>query len=781
MLKPYIFFIIITFIRTNFVFASIFYVTSNADSGVGSLRNAIIEANKKMGKDSIYFNIPLSSVEARRITLQDTLQPILDTLIIDGTTQEAGNAFGKSNAKIGINVTSLQNVNRCLDIFSTNCEIYGLWIDRTYLGILAERSHCIIGAPGKGNVITGETFAISLNLDSAVIIQGNIIGADTIGSVAMPNFYGVYSVTSYGLIIGGSKKGSGNLFAGEIQGSKGVILAYNRDIFIKGNYFGTNSLSGINLGNNVGVWLAYDTNVVIGGRYIEERNIVSENDEGISVWHCKRVVIQGNYVGTDVTGTKALGNKFWGIGVGTNSDSVWIGGSRNKNEGNIISGNGEGIDIGSSKRIVVQGNKIGTDTSGNQPLPNLMEGMYIYESSKILIGSTVASHSNIIAHNNGPAVTCIGDDKLISIVQNNIFCNYTGIFMEESYGKVPNMGIEPPELTFVNSRRVEGTSAPKATIEIFQNNLCNSCEGAKFIGGTLANSLGNWTFSGNIPFRITATQTDTLGNTSSFAECMDSIGCTSIHANFFSKENLCTNDSIKFTDESKVYSGSHIKTWNWSFGDSSFSTKQNPKHLYTKRGTYQVMLKVENSDGCADTFSRKIVIHLNSSASFDFSENGPLFSFVNTSFPNDSSSFYWTFGDGATSTEENPSHAYQHEGIYKVCLSVYDSACLSTDTTCDTLSFISASSNSVLNNSTIIVTPNPSSSTFRIFSLNPDVKITSVTVLSLLGQEQKIFVTSGEQPNALQLKIDSKESGMRILRITTDKGVFNKKITLLLN
>src|SRR5258705_10108593 len=81
-------------------------------------------------------------------------------------------------------------------------------------------------------------------------------------------------------------------------------------------------------------------------------------------------MVQGNYIGTDVTGTLSLGNINNGVLLETGSSGNTIGGTAT-GAGNLISGNGDfGIAIGTSSNVI-QGNFIGTDASGKQPLPNL--------------------------------------------------------------------------------------------------------------------------------------------------------------------------------------------------------------------------------------------------------------------------------------------------------------------------------------------------------------------------------------------------------------------------
>jgi PKD repeat protein len=128
---------------------------------------------------------------------------------------------------------------------------------------------------------------------------------------------------------------------------------------------------------------------------------------------------------------------------------------------------------------------------------------------------------------------------------------------------------------------------------------------------------------------------------------------------------------VQFTDTS---SGGTITGWQWNFGDGSTSTAQNPSHTYANTGTYAVSLTVTNSEGQSATATINITVGEGQAQSmtclFDIQPQGnqvPLtVNFVNTS--TNATSYQWSFGDGGTSTDTNPSHVYQAVGDYPVTL-----------------------------------------------------------------------------------------------------------------
>jgi PKD repeat protein len=128
--------------------------------------------------------------------------------------------------------------------------------------------------------------------------------------------------------------------------------------------------------------------------------------------------------------------------------------------------------------------------------------------------------------------------------------------------------------------------------------------------------------------------------------------------------------AVTFTDTSS----GNVTAWLWDFGDGNTSTEQNPEHLYASAGTYTATLNASNAYGF-NVSTAADVIHVLSApvARFTFTPdegNAPL----NVTFAEASSgnvtAWSWDFGDGQTSTEQNPEHTYTAAGIYTVALNV---------------------------------------------------------------------------------------------------------------
>jgi gliding motility-associated-like protein len=117
--------------------------------------------------------------------------------------------------------------------------------------------------------------------------------------------------------------------------------------------------------------------------------------------------------------------------------------------------------------------------------------------------------------------------------------------------------------------------------------------------------------------------------------------------------------------------------FSWDFGDGNFSTLYSPDHTYTGQGEYSVSLTATTGEGCQETYTVPNIIKVYTQPKADFTTDfdlvtiqNPVINFTNTSSSGDNP--LWKFGDGDTSTLDNPSHTYKNIGIYEVWL-VYQS------------------------------------------------------------------------------------------------------------
>lgn len=141
----------------------------------------------------------------------------------------------------------------------------------------------------------------------------------------------------------------------------------------------------------------------------------------------------------------------------------------------------------------------------------------------------------------------------------------------------------------------------------------------------------------------------------------------------FLYDTSCTGDPIYFTDLS-IGNGSSVNTWQWDFGDGSTSILQNPTHPYATAGNYMVQLVVTNLWGCSDSVWHTIAVDSLPSANFIWANvclgDSMFFADLSTSGGSSITNWYWDFGDGNSSMQQNPSHLYANSGSYNVQLIV---------------------------------------------------------------------------------------------------------------
>jgi hypothetical protein len=421
--------------------AMTFTVTNTSDSGAGSLRQAILDSNANPPPPNmtnlIQFNIPGSGVHT--ITLASTLPEIDQPVVIDGYTQPSASANTLAigdNAVILIKIDGgafgtiirLCNSAACGGpVAGDHCTIRGLsmqvsgggtiidvrsgnnLIAGNFLGVdtdgqtvngfatgvttnaLANVTGNTVGgtSPSARNVIAANNAGNPLIVADAdsTLVQGNYLGTNAPGTApigAAPT--GIVIELGSGVTIGGSAPGAGNVVNAT---NIGVQVCCNpNNPTVQGNLIGTDATGTIafhTLFNGISV--NHSTNTMIGGSAAGAGNVVSSGGYGIAIGTFAGsptgVVIQGNKIGTDITGTMPLGNSLCGIWVTTGSNDGGTIGGTSAGQGNIIAfsgANGVSITSGSTGWQIL-GNSIHDNTllgitlsvSGcgvNSPIPN---------------------------------------------------------------------------------------------------------------------------------------------------------------------------------------------------------------------------------------------------------------------------------------------------------------------------------------------------------------------------------------------------------------------------
>ncbi len=295
-------------------------------------------------------------------------------------------------------------------------------------------SHVTIGgtAAGARNVISDNgNFGVWISGSgvTGVVVQGNFIGTDASGRVALGNAANGVQVDSGAVknTIGGTVAGASNYISG--NQASGITLngSGTADNLIAGNIVGANVSGTSALPNSGwGVFLgdAGPGNTVGGASYSEAANVISGNDQGgVAIYGADAVgdVVDGHRIGTDITGSHALGNADSGVYVGnwgTSGDAA----SDTTIAGNVISANGTyGAWItGGARNTLVVGNIIGTDVTGTRPLGNLLDGVNIQGGcSGNTVGGTAPYAGNLISANGNSGVSISGSGTDANVVDGN--------------------------------------------------------------------------------------------------------------------------------------------------------------------------------------------------------------------------------------------------------------------------------------------------------------------------------------------------------------------------
>ena len=423
---------------------SVYTVTTTADEGAGSLRQAIDDANAAPGADEIRFDVPGEGV--RTVAPLSALPAVTGPLTIDATSQPgylgsplielsgagAGPADGLTFAAAGV-VRGL-TINRFAGsgiVFDadtrTGANAGGSRVEGCYIGtnaagdaaagngmsgVSVRADDVTIGGtgPGQRNVISGNAVGIAV-AGSGVLIQGNYVGTDAYGVRAVGNrTYGIWVSIGNNCRVGGTAAGAGNVISG--NGASGVRIGGAPfppapvGTVVEGNHIGTDVFGTRAVPNGSDPEAEFQDGVTtfavsrIGGPTAASRNVISGNHgAGIAVLATDSRdtdMIQGNYVGTDVNGGAAVPNGADGVMLDQTRSTF---GRPVRIAGNVVSGNQRnGIHLianlvssqPSSNLITIAGNFVGADASGRSALGNGGHGIALETAKGVTIGAAGA-------------------------------------------------------------------------------------------------------------------------------------------------------------------------------------------------------------------------------------------------------------------------------------------------------------------------------------------------------------------------------------------------------
>lgn len=528
--------ILCLFVSMNTAVAGTFTVTTNADAGPGSLREAILlaNANGTAVPDLIQFNIPNQSEAGRTITLQTELPALSSNITIDGTTQPGTN-LGISSARITLyldhytsipftylfiqNATGVSVYGICFKFFADPDSGGGL----NYAIGLRNASQVIIGAAGKGNMVSGVREGISNNYwnyfdpDSAksVTIQGNVFGLSSTNDVVKGGLLNLRGAAD--VLVGGPTAAEGNLY---IRASVYMTEIDN-----------SNSATFVTMQNN--------------------RFNINWDGSMYYYFNSGKVELWGNITDDSlVTKTKILNNQFCGNGI-------------------------TGISLFQLyHRAIIQGNKLGLDAAGAACNYSPYH-IGVVGCKNLLIGGYGSNEQNIIH----------GD---IYVPKHGVY-----VLQNQISGIILNQGTASPDpfirITEYDNNMIRGVANNNAKIQLYTTECpTGTCFLKKYFAVTWADASGNWNFpyTSSTP-NLVATATIADSSTSAFSEVkMDHYTYREI------KDATCgqSNGSIRGI---RIYAGTHIRWYNSA--NQLISTDTNLVNV--PAGTYY--LHVSNgANGC---------------------------------------------------------------------------------------------------------------------------------------------------------------------------------------
>jgi hypothetical protein len=473
------------------------------------LREAILAANASPDADQIVFDIP--GTGPHTIQPGSRLPTIVDPIVIDGYTQPGASA-NTNPPELGSNAVIQVEVNGDL----AGCAS-GFWIEteNSVVRGLAVTGFSIVGREcGAGFLVRGS---------GNNSIEGNFIGIDPSGSLERPNHMGITLVSPRNTV-GGAEPGARNVISGNNE--YGIWVANANESRVIGNLIGTDASGEVAVPNTVGILVRLAYGNVFGGVTASERNVISGNgQDGLAIldYGSTENHIEGNYIGTDVSGTKALGNGTDGFA------------------------NGAGIAMGG------HGNVIGGDTkdAGNLVAHNQCSGMYVNDDDNVIANNTFhhngwrgcatgaiqIGHSgwNIVALRNLVTSNSIFMNEGLGIdlgtdgvTENDPGDNDTGSTEQQNFPVLSN-AVAENVVTIVGT--LDSKPNGQYTLEFFGNTECDPSgygEGELLLGtdNVTTNALGNVAFTVVLPRPVhvgefaTATATDEENNTSEFSACI---------------------------------------------------------------------------------------------------------------------------------------------------------------------------------------------------------------------------------------------------------------------
>jgi gliding motility-associated-like protein len=447
------------------VFADTFIVTTNADSGPRSLREAITlaNANGPAVADIINFNIADVSEAGRTITPQTELPQLTSNTTIDGSTQPGAN-LGYSTAKITLYLDHepLSDFNFIYIPYQGNVKIYGLCfryfnalvVNSAYVCAIELRnsSDIVIGAPGKGNLFWDVPASIVNKFGTNAVNEHNVTIQSNVFGLTSDNNYGrgtnTISLQADNITLGGPTAAEGNLFFGVfIDAWPPPISQFNFFIKMQNNRFNYDPVRNSYYTGQSRIWIA--------GWYRGDKS------------NTTKTIIKDNFI--------------------------------------LLPG-GTGLAlIGLNHAVVVTGNKIGTDLTGTY-CPTQASGLHIENSLNVRIGGYTTAEQNSIAN------LVFNAESGVHLIQNDL----NDIHVYQIPGQPPAHFIK---ITSYDKGLITGKANPNSKIQLYTTACPVECVARKYLATVFSDAAGNWKFPYTVDMpNIVATATPSDSVTSEFTK-----------------------------------------------------------------------------------------------------------------------------------------------------------------------------------------------------------------------------------------------------------------------
>ncbi|MBS1794985.1 MAG: right-handed parallel beta-helix repeat-containing protein [Acidobacteria bacterium] len=442
-------------------------VTNTNDTGAGSLRQAITDANATPAPDEIVFNIPGAGV--RTINLNTSLPATTAPVVIDGLSQPGATCSAPLVEILGVGA-----------------------------GATAGDGLHISGSGSINGLVIGNFSGDGIEFDTVGhnIVKCSRIGTDVTGLITTGHGIGSNGIylNEVGDNVIGGPNGDGNVihaagnstfFDGDIRG------LFSGNNIIQGNIIGGRANGNAGSGGRTGIILTNGTGSLIGGPTAGARNFISTVQTGVFLQNSGGNTVQGNYFGLNLAGETAGAGQNTRVGVDIDNAA------NNQIVGNVVSNTrgstfSAGIEVSGSlsQNTIVKGNLIGTNAAGTTDAGNVI-GISITEGSSVIVGGSAAADRNVIAGNDTEGVT-IGNVSANLFTDAQIQGNYIGLAADGTTVLANGRGIHTQlnaSTVIISGNVIAGNTAAGIEVETSGVQIRGNLIGTD-AGGTLARGNG---------------------------------------------------------------------------------------------------------------------------------------------------------------------------------------------------------------------------------------------------------------------------------------------------